>query len=116
MKVGKCAQNLLSDHSHQRFAHGSVQVQVGLEIAVTNIFHNDVEIVTLIVILDELDDVGMSQALHNSHLVVDLLVELPVLHEAAFFQLFSRKKLAFHLGGKLVHSRERSLANDAWCR
>lgn len=53
----------------------------------------------------------MCQVFHNLHLIVDLLVQYAVLHEASLVQLFRCEDCSVLLGSKLVHGSERALAD-----
>ena len=78
-----------------------------------HILHDDVEVVAMIVVLDELDNVGMFQAPHDLHLVVDLFVELPGLQETLLLQFLSCKELAIHFGSQLMNSCEGPFTDNA---
>ena len=74
VEITECAQDLLGHQPRNMFLHGSVLVEVALQIALPHELHDDIKIITLVMVFDEFDNVRVPQILHDLHLIVDLLV------------------------------------------
>jgi len=87
-------------------------MEIVLQITMANVLHDDIQIIALIMVLDELDNIWVSEPLHNLHFIVDLFVKLAILHETASLELFCSQELTLHLSSKLVDSCECAFADD----